>query len=118
MRAKVNLLGHAVHPFLVAFPIALLSLVPLFDIVHLATGHIEWSHFAFWLLNCGLIGGLLAAVVGLADFLQIPRNTEAWRTGTLHLGVNVAAVLLYGISWIIRMSEGWQRAGGGAFIFA
>lgn len=118
MRAKVNLLGHAVHPFLVAFPIGLLALVPLFDIVHMGTGHIEWSHLSFWLLNCGLIGALVAAVVGLADFLQIPRNTEAWRTGVIHLGVNLGAVTLYGVSWIIRMVDGWQRTGAGPFILA
>jgi uncharacterized membrane protein len=118
MRAKINLFGHAVHPFLVVFPLGLLLMVPVFDIVHLATGHIEWSHFAYWLLSCGLIGALVAAVVGLADFLQIPRNTEAWRTGLLHLGINLGAVTLFGLSWLIRAIDGWQRTGAGPFMLA
>jgi uncharacterized membrane protein len=118
MRSKINLLGHAVHPFLVAFPLGLLLLVPVFDVVNLATHHLEWSHLSFWLLTCGLIGALVAAPVGLFDFLEVPRGTQARRIGLAHLGANLAAVALYGISWVIRLAEGWQRSGVGPFLLA
>jgi uncharacterized membrane protein len=118
MRAKINLFGHAVHPFLVVFPLGLLLLVPVFDVVHLATDHTEWARIAFWLCTCGVIGALVAAPVGFADFLQIPRNTKAHRTGLMHLGVNLAAVALFAVSWVIRLTEGSPRAGAGPFVLA
>jgi uncharacterized membrane protein len=118
MRARVNFLGHAVHPFLVVFPLGLLLTVPVFDVIHLATDHIVWAFVAFWVLTFGLIGALLAAPVGLADFLKIPRETRAWRTGVLHLGVNLAAVGLYAMSWVARLAVGVTKSGGGSFLLA
>jgi uncharacterized membrane protein len=118
MRAKANFLGHAIHPMLVAFPLGLLSLVWVFDIVHLASGHVEWAQIAFSLLTCGIIGAVVAALFGFIDFLKIPRGTRAYGVALKHLGVNLSAAGLFVVSWIIRVSQTIPRSGVAAFIVA
>ena len=108
MQGKAKILGHSIHPMLVGFPIALLSLVWVFDVIHLSTGDALWGLLAFWLLTCGLAGGLLAALTGFIDWLSIPSNTRAYRVGLAHLGVNVSAVGLFVVSWFLRLHEGIQ----------
>jgi uncharacterized membrane protein len=118
MPSKVNVLGHSVHPMLVAFPIGLLALVPVFDIAHFATGSSLFAQVAFWMLTCGAAGGLLAAVPGLIDWTAIPSRTRAQRIGLTHMLVNVSAVGLYILSWIVRLTGGIERAGAGSFVLA
>ena len=103
---------------LIVFPVACLTLAPIFDVVHFATGDILWSQIAFWLLTCGLIGGLLAAVPGLLDFLTVPRNTRAWRVGITHLSINLVVVALGVLSWGLRLAKNPPVAGALEFSLA
>lgn len=107
MESKVRLLGHPVHVMLVHFPLALLSVAVIFDIVRLSTGNPFWGEMVYWLIIAGLIGGLAAAVFGLADWLGIPRGTRAWRVGLMHGVGNVIVVTLFAISLWLR----WQIPG-------
>jgi uncharacterized membrane protein len=109
MQGKAKLLGHSLHPMLVAFPIGLLSLVWVFDIVHLSSGDGLWAQIAFYLLTCGLAGGVLAAVTGFIDWLSIPANTRAYRVGLTHLAVNLLAVAFFVLSWIFRLHVGVEE---------
>ena len=118
MRGKANLLGHSLHPMLIVFPLGLLSLAWIFDTVHLATGNGLWAQVAFWMLTCGLIGGLVAAIPGLIDFFTLPANTRARRVGTRHLTVNLIAVAFFLGSWIVRLTVGIENAGAGSMILA
>ena len=95
MQGKAKLLGHSLHPMLVTFPIGLLALVPIFDIVQLVTGSVTFGQVSYWMLLCGLIGGLLSAVTGFVDWLSVPRHTRAYRVGLLHLLLNVAVLGIY-----------------------
>jgi uncharacterized membrane protein len=102
MRGKVHLLGHSVHPMLIVFPLGLLGVVPIFDIVRYATRNDDFGHVSFWLLSAGLIGAVLAAVPGFLDWRTIPSTTRAHRIGLVHLVVNLCAVALFVLSWILR----------------
>src|SRR5437764_15366869 len=77
MESKAKLLGHPVHPMLIVFPLGLLATAVIFDVIALATGNGAWSGIAYYLIPAGLIGGLVAAVFGLIDWLAIPYNTRA-----------------------------------------
>ena len=57
---------------------------------------------AFHIIAAGIIGGLIAAVFGLIDFLAIPRNTRAWSTALVHGLGNVVVIGLFAASWLLR----------------
>lgn len=112
MESKVKLLGHPVHPMLVHFPLGLLSVAVIFDIVRLSTGNRFWGEMTYWLIIAGLIGGLAAAVFGLADWLGIPRGTRAKRVGLMHGVGNVIVVTLFALSLWLR----WQLPGAPSMV--
>ena len=103
MESRVRSLGHSVHPMLVVYPLGLLSTAVIFDIVRLASGHGDpWGVVVFWMIAAGIVGGALAAVVGLIDWLGIPSGTRAKRIGLIHAGSNAAALACFAASWLMR----------------
>jgi uncharacterized membrane protein len=60
---------------------------------------------SFYMLAAGIIGGLLAAVFGLWDWLAIPAGTRAKRIGLWHGVGNVVVVVLFAVSWLLRRSQ-------------
>lgn len=54
-----------VHPILVHFPIALLFVSVLFDLLGTALSRDSFREGALWLLGLGLTGGITAAVAGV-----------------------------------------------------
>src|SRR5438270_13069245 len=105
MESKAKLLGHPIHPMLIVFPLGLLATAVIFDCIALATGNGAWSGMAFFLIAAGVIGGLLAAVFGLIDWLAIPSGTRAKAIGLWHGIGNVVVVLLFIISWFLRRPD-------------
>jgi uncharacterized membrane protein len=102
MESKAKIFGHAIHPILIVYPLGLLSTAVVFDIIYLATGNPTWTTVSFWMIAAGIIGGLLAAVFGLIDYLYIPSGTRARRIGLLHGLTNVLVVVLFIASWLLR----------------
>jgi uncharacterized membrane protein len=72
-----KLLGHPIHPMVIVFPLGLLATAVAFDIVGLAQADRSWFLISFWMIAAGIIGGLLAVVFGLLDWLGIPSGTRA-----------------------------------------
>lgn len=105
MESKTKFFGHAMHPMLIVFPLGLLATSLIFDIVHWITGNGFFSVVAFWMIAAGVIGGLLAAIFGLVDWLAIPAQTRAKRVGLWHGGGNVLIVVLFIISWLLRLNS-------------
>jgi len=104
MKEGAKLLGHPIHPMLIVFPLGLLATAVAFDIVSLVQGDNSWFGVSYWMIAAGVIGGLLAAVFGLIDWIAIPSGTRAKNIGLLHGGTNVLVVLLFLVSWFIRGS--------------
>ncbi|HEX3271045.1 MAG TPA: DUF2231 domain-containing protein [Ktedonobacterales bacterium] len=75
----------------------------IFDILYYITGAVGLATAAFWNIIAGIVAGLLAAVFGLWDWLAIPANTRAKRIGLLHGGGNVIVVILFFMSWLLRL---------------
>lgn len=72
---------HPVHPMLVVYPIAFLSMLPVTDALHAWRGGAFWAEASFWLNAAGLGLGVLAGLVGLVDLLGIRavrRHVSAW----------------------------------------
>lgn len=86
MESRIKVLGHPVHPMLIVFPLGLLATAVIFDVLNLATSKADLATFSFWAVAAGLVGGLLAAMFGLIDWLAIPKGTRAKRIGAFHGG--------------------------------
>lgn len=102
MESRAKLFGHPIHQMLIVFPLGLLAMALIFDIIHLASGNGYWSEIAYWMIAAGVISGLVAAPFGLIDWLAIPAGTRAKRIGALHGGGNLVVVVLYAASWLLR----------------
>jgi uncharacterized membrane protein len=101
----VKLLGHAVHPMLVVFPLGLLATSVIFDVLHLASGNGYWSAIAYWMIAAGVIGGLFAAAAGLIDWLALPGGTRAKSVGMWHGIGNATVLVLFLASWLLRRGD-------------
>lgn len=102
MESKVKLLGHPIHPMLIVLPLGLLGMSVIFDIIYLITNDAAWTVVAFYMIGAGVIGGLLAAIFGLLDWMAVPAGTRAKSVGGLHGIGNVVVVALFAISWWLR----------------
>jgi uncharacterized membrane protein len=58
-----------------------------------------------WLIAIGVLGALAAAMVGFLDLLAIPGGTPAFRTGLLHMSLNLTVTAGYAANF------GWRQAG-------
>jgi uncharacterized membrane protein len=113
MRTRVRALGHPVHPMLVAFPLGLFTTAVIFDVVYAVGTNTTFSQVGFWTVTAGLIGAVLAALTGLADWTTIPPGTRARRVGLWHGRLNALAVLAFLISWLARLGRTGHVSGGG-----
>jgi uncharacterized membrane protein len=105
MESRAKLFGHAIHPILIVYPLGLLSAAVIFDVIYLVTDNPTWTTVSFWMIAAGIVGGLLAAVFGLIDYLNIPSGTRASRIGLLHGLINLCVVILFVASWLLRRNS-------------
>jgi len=98
--------GHPLHPLLVTVPIGAWTASLVFDLVsRVADEAVVYARGALLLLGLGLIGAMAAAVVGVLDFLAVPRTSPAFRTALTHLVLNAVVFGLLGVSFAIRGGE-------------
>ena len=105
MESRAKLFGHAIHPILIVYPLGLLSAAVVFDVIYLVTGNPTWTTVSYWMIAAGIVGGVMAAIFGLIDFLYIPSGTRAKRIGLLHGSVNLGVMILFSASWYLRTSS-------------
>ena len=105
MESRLKFLGHPVHPMLIVFPLGLLATAVIFDILYLITGNRDLATFSFWAMVAGIVGGLLAAVFGLLDWMAVPKDTRARRIGAIHGVGNVVVVGLFALSLLTRWNS-------------
>src|SRR2546423_569684 len=103
MESRAKFFGHAVHPMLIVFPLGLFTAAVVFDLIRIFGGGGDWGEAAFYDIAAGVIGGLLAAVFGLIDWLGIPARTRAKSVGLWHGIGNFVIVVLFLISWLLRL---------------
>jgi uncharacterized membrane protein len=109
--------GHPFHALAVTLPIGAWTSSLVFDV--LALFGVEPEAFAItaqWLIGIGLVGALLAATFGLLDLATLARGTKARRIALVHMAANTVAILLFAISFIIRLFQPGQVSVGGFVI--
>jgi uncharacterized membrane protein len=105
MESKMKVAGHGLHPILIVFPLGLFSTAVLFDLIRIVHGGAGLGEAAFYDIAVGIVMGLVAAVAGLVDWLGIPSGTRARAIGLWHGAGNVVIVVVFAISWIIRVQD-------------
>jgi uncharacterized membrane protein len=111
-----RLSGHSAHPPLTDFPIALLAISLVWDIVALASGNDIWWQFAFWSQIAGLIAVVPTALTGFIEYIVLPDGHPASGTATRHMLVMITATLPYIGSVVVR--GGTEAPEGGTLILA
>jgi len=104
MESKARIFGHAIHPILIVFPLGLLGTAAIFDALYLYSLNTTWSTVSFWMLVAGLIGGVVAALFGFIDWLNIPSGTRAKSVGIYHAIVMDVALILFAVGLYLRWS--------------
>lgn len=112
--------GHPFHPTLVTVPIGAWVASVVFDIAALASSEEErtFAEGAYWLIAIGIVGAVLAAVLGLVDLLGIPRGTKAFRTGITHMSLNLTVVILFAINFAVRAGQDYEKASVFGFVLS
>ena len=102
MSKTVKAFGHPIHQMLIVFPLGLLAISVIFDILYFSLGDVDFATTSYYTMAAGIIGALLAAVFGAADWFSIPANTRAKSVGLLHGAGNIVVTLLFLASWYLR----------------
>ena len=102
MQSRAKAMGHQIHPMLIVFPLGLLTTAVIFDILYLITNRTGFEIAAAYTIAAGLIGGVVAALFGLIDWLAVPSGTRAKRVGLAHGVGNLVVLVLFLVSWILR----------------
>src|SRR5688500_19366073 len=108
MESRVKLFGHPIHPMLIVLPLGLFISAGILDAVYLGTGNSALGAVGFWNIGVGILGGLLAAVFGLIDWLAIPRDRKSTRLNSSHLVISYAVFCLKKKK---RKRTAWQHEG-------
>lgn len=109
-------LGHPLHPAITDIPIGAWLLTLIFDIVWLVSPSANgWAaRGAEWLALIGILAAVGAAITGLADWSD---SYGAERTvGLYHAGLNSLALVLYIISFALRLSASTGESVAAAII--
>lgn len=94
--------GHPFHPVLVTVPIGAWVSSIVLDVAAMAGDDPGLAKASQWLIGIGVVAALVAALFGLMDLSVIPRGTPAFKTGITHMALNVAAVVLFAVDFLIR----------------
>jgi uncharacterized membrane protein len=105
MESRAKLFGHSIHQMLIPFPLGVLAMSLVFDVIGRIGDWPQMHTAAYYMIAAGVVSGLVAAVFGLIDYLGIPHGTRARRIGTVHGLGNVVVVLIFAFSWLLRRDD-------------
>lgn len=109
MYSKAKLLGHPIHPMLVAFPVAFYTATLVAFIAYAASYDPFWLRLATIANWAGVVMAGVAAVPGVIDWATgIPRRSAVKRTGLLHMGLNVSALLVFLVNAIVHSTRSYD----------
>jgi uncharacterized membrane protein len=106
LRATAQIAKQPLHPILVPVPIVCFVGALLTDIAYAATAEMMWADFSSWLLLVGLVGGVLAGIAGLTDFIGnrlIRQQAPAWP----HLIGNLVVLVLAFFNVLVHTRDAW-----------
>ena len=105
MKSKAAIGNHPLHPAVVVIPIGSWFATLVGDIAYMSNGNPFWYQFSYVCIGVGVLFALFAAAAGAVDYFGVRMSSKAFRTATLHALLNLALVVLYGTSFLLRRNE-------------
>jgi uncharacterized membrane protein len=118
MRSRARFAGHAVHPMLIVLPLGLLVGAVVFDALYFITRSGNFAVTGAYTTAAGVVGGILAALFGWVDWFAIPTGTRARRLGLLHGLGNAGVLVLFAVSWLLRVDRDTWDPGAMSFLLS
>lgn len=106
-RSTATLARHPIHPMLVPVPIACFVGTLITDIVYWCSAEMMWADFSAWLVTVGFIIGVLAAIIGLVDFLG-NRGIRSLRHAWFHFLGNAVVLVLALFNMLVHSRDAWS----------
>jgi uncharacterized membrane protein len=97
MYSKVKIAGHPIHPMLIAFPVAFYTSTVVCYIVYSSNENPFWFKVGVVANIAGVVMAVVAALPGFIDWLYIPKDSRAKKTGLFHMLCNVLALICFAI---------------------
>jgi uncharacterized membrane protein len=111
MSTPASIAKHPIHPMLVAFPIGLLVFSFACDLVYFfGTRTPVWSRVALYTMAGGILGGVVAALPGLIDFLSI-RDPKTKNVAWKHMLANLSGLVLFAAAFWLHHRYGAPSTG-------
>lgn len=111
--------GHPFHPVLITVPIGAWIASLVFDVLAIfaddPSGYLLGAQV---LIAIGIVGAVLAAVVGVLDYSVIPGRTKAKRMGLIHGLLNTVALVVFALGWFVRSNEGHDEVSVAAVVIS
>jgi len=104
MKSKASIAGHPIHPMLIPFPLALWVTSFVVDILFYLLRHPTLLVVAKFMIAAGCLGAIAAAIPGIIDWLSI-KNGDVKKTANWHARLNIAALVVFAISLLLRMGS-------------
>ena len=103
MRSRASIKGHPIHPALIPFPFAFLVGALAFDAAGVVMDRPALWTTGAYLALAGVATALVAAIPGFIDyFFTVPPHSSAKSRATKHMLLNLAAVGLFVVAWVVR----------------
>jgi len=104
MKSKARIGGHPIHPMLIPFPLALWATSFVVDVLFYFLRHPTLLVIAKFMIAAGCLGAIAAAIPGFIDWLAI-KNGQTKRVANWHARLNVAALVIFAISFFLRLGS-------------
>jgi len=105
MRSRASIKGHPIHPALIPFAFAFLVGAFAFDAAGVFVDRQALWTTGAYLALAGIGAALVAAVPGFIDyFYTVPPNSSAKVRATKHMLLNLSAVTVFVVAWVVRGS--------------
>jgi uncharacterized membrane protein len=109
MESKVKILGHPLHPMLIAFPVAFYVATFAAYVVYQNNADPFWFRLGVVANIAGVTMAVVAAIPGLIDWATaIPHESNAKQTGLIHMVLNTLSLLLFAAAAVINYNKWYE----------
>ena len=112
---RIQMAGHPLHPAFVHFPLGILPLVPLWDLLGIVRGEPYWWTIAFWTAVAGVAIAGITLTTGFLDYAALPEDERITRTADRHMYVMLAAGGIF-IGRLLAQGGAAPPAGGSSIL--